>query len=447
MKTHITEDGLFGVTKSAVFSTETNLSRPAYASVINTTGAKASLWGEDNDFPQKVIKDVRRNPELGTLLDKQANLLYGGGLDWGIPTKRDDGTEYLKPVDATTDKEIRLFIRRSNISRYLLEAAKDLYWFYNVFPEVVLSVDGKKVAQLCTQASEECRYGLQNNKGIIEFCYINAQWGDGAKPDSKETKKVPVLDPYYSPSENLKEFLKKKSDQRNFIYPLNYANPGNKFYQLADWNSIRESGWLAVSELLPKFKKALLENQSTIKYHIQISDKYWTIKFDGYDTKTLKEKTAIKKNEIEVIQGLITGAEKAGVNFWSAFYSDLNQGKDNDLIKISPIDDKIKDGKYLDDGKDASAYTMSAVGLHPALVGTTPSSGLGGAGSNIREAYNLHMLTNKSRQDLILEPLNNLIIEFNGWPVEMEFRFKNQFMTTLDTNTEVSNKPQKQTTE
>jgi hypothetical protein len=214
---------------------------------------------------------------------------------------------------------------------------------------------------------------------------------------------------------------------------------------MTDWNAIRESGWLAVSELIPKHKKALLANQSTIKYHIQISDKYWSTKYDDYNKKNTAEKIQIKRTELESIQSLISGAEKSGVNFWSGFFSDLNTGKDNELIKITPIDDKIKSGQYLEEGKDASIYTMSAVGLHPALVGTMPNNGLGGAGSNIREAYNLHILTNKSYQDLILEPLNNLIIEYNGWDPRMVFRFKNSFMTTLDTNTEVSQIPQKQT--
>ena len=102
------------------------------------------------------------------------------------------------------------------------------------------------------------------------------------------------------------------------------------------------------------------------------------------------------------------------------------------------MDDKIQDGKYLEDGKDASLFKAAAVGLHPALIGNLTSSGMSGAGSNIREAYNLNIMTNRSRQDIILEPLNNLLIEYNGWPLEMEFAFNNQFMTTLDAGKEMT---------
>jgi hypothetical protein len=311
-------------------------------------------WGDNNDFPQKVIEDVRKNPELGTLLDKQANLLYSSGLEWGIP-KIVNGVEVLEPLPDATNNEIRTWCRKSNINRYLSEAATDLYWFNNVFPEIVLSLDGNRVAQLCTQAAEECRFSVQNSKGFIDLCYVNAQWASGETETSALTKKIPVIDPYYDPAGNLRAAKK----GFNYIYPLNYAKPGNKFYQLADWNAIRESGWLAVSELLPKHKKALLENQSTIKYHIQISSQYWITKYSGWDKKPLAEQTQIKKNEIEGIQSLISGAEKTGVNFWSVFHSDLTRGVDNDLIKITPIDDKIKSGQYLEEGKDASVYLMS----------------------------------------------------------------------------------------
>jgi hypothetical protein len=439
----LNSEATFGITRSALVSADVKtVGRPAYTVDKLTVGKKLLLWGENNDFPQLVIADVRKNPELGTLLDKQANLLYSSGLEWGIP-KMVNGVEVLEPLPEKMDADVRDWCKKTNISRYCSEAGTDLYWFNNVFPEIILSKDRSRVAQICTQAAEECRFAVQDSNGAIPFVYINAQWQEGPKEDDKLTKKIPVIDPYYDPAGTLRA---RSGSDLNFIYPLNYAKPGNKFYQLADWNAIRESGWLAVSELVPKFKKALLENQSTLKYHIQISSEYYPKKYpDTWQKMNAAQRSEVKKTEIEGIQALISGAEKSGGNFWSVFHSDLNTGKDNDLIKISALDDKIKSGQYLEEGKDASVYIMSAIGLHPALVGTMPNNGLGGAGSNIREAYNLHILTNKSRQDLILEPLNNLIVEYNGWDPKMIFRFKNSFMTTLDTNKETSNTPQTQT--
>ncbi len=418
---------------NAIVSTDVPLQRPTQTVLLNTTKTPILYWGSNNTFPQDVIADVRKDPEIGTLLDKQANLLYSGGLIWGIPGKDSRGNDILLPLEDTTiDLEIRRWLKRSNINRYLSEAAKDLYYFNNIFVEVILQADRNKIIQICTQPAEECRFALQNNKGAIDTCYINAQW-DISTFDSSLTKKLPVIDAYYDPASQLAN-----GKALNYIYPLNYANPGNKFYQLADWNAIRESGWLEVSQLIPQFKKSLLKNQMTIKYHIKISNMYWQIKYDGYDLLDSAKKKQIKSDELTAIQDTLAGTSKSGKSFVSPKYYDPNSKTDIDLITITAMDDKIQDGKYLEDGKDASLFKAAAVGLHPALIGNLTSSGMSGAGSNIREAYNLNIMTNRSRQDIILEPLNNLLIEYNGWPLEMEFAFNNQFMTTLDAGKEMT---------
>jgi hypothetical protein len=419
---------------SAIVSTEVQkLNRPTNT-IASGTDTDYIKWGEGDNFPQQVILDVNKDPEIGILLEKKANLLYSGGLIWGIPTKDADGNEYLKPLEDNQNKEVKAFLKATNINRYLSEAALDLEWFSNVFVEIVLNIGRDKIIQIATQAAEECRLGLQNKTtGLIEKCFINANFPT-AKISDDTTKKLPVLDAYYSPSEKLK-----LAKELNFIYVLNYASPGKKFYQLASWNAIRESGWLEISQLIPQFKKGLLENQMTIKYHIQISSMYWEKKFEDWSKISVEEKKKRKESELDSMQKTLSGAEKAGKSITSVIFHDFNNpnGKEFEMIKITPLDDKIADGKYLEDGKDASLYKNLAMGIHPAISGGLPNSGLGGAGSNIREAYNLHIMTNKVKQDILLEPLNNLVIQYNGWNPDMEFRFNNQFMTTLDAKKEI----------
>jgi hypothetical protein len=398
-----------------------------------------SYWGETNNFPKEVIDDLRKDPELGQLINKQSQLLYSGGLEFGTIEKDSSGNEILIPLtDKVVEAEIKLWLRRTNINRYLMEGSRDLYTFYNVFPELTLARDRSKVLQLSIHAAEECRWSKQDvNTGLVNWCYINAQWDKFARANSTYTKKVPVLDPYYAPAENL------KSDNRglHYIYPISYPTPGNKFYQLADWNAIRSSGWLEVSQLIPKFKNALLKNQTVIKYHIQISDQYWKLAYTNWDTLKAEEQAAKKLAVLTEIQEVLAGADRAGKNFWSVFRSDIVSGKDNDLIKITALDDKLKSGQYLEEGKDASVYKMASIGMHPALVGTMPSTGLGAAGSDIREAFNLHMLTNRPHQHLLLEPLY-LVSEYNGWPSDIEWRLKNTLMTTLDAGKETKSAKQ-----
>lgn len=417
---------------AAVSTDVKKITRPSFGINKEAASKEILFWGDNNDFPQQVIADVRKDPEIGTLLNKQVNLLYSSGLGWGIPSV-DNGVKTYTSLSPAEDLVVKSFNRKSNINRYISECTKDLYWFSNAFPEIVLDGGGKTIIQICAQAAEECRFGPQNKStGLLDTCYINAQWPDGSATDPL-TKKIPVLDSYYDPAAQLTENLR----GLNYIYPLSVANPGNKFYQLADWNSIRESGWLEVSQAIPKFKKAMLNNQIHLKYHIQISSQYWVQKFPGWLALDKKIQNEKMRAELEAIQATLVGAVNAGKSIQSVIHHEFGQGKEFELLKITAIDDKIPDGKYLEDGKDASTYKMSAIGLHPALIGTLPNNGMAGAGSNIREAYNLHMLSIKAMQDLVLEPLNNLVIPFNGWNPEMEYYFNNQLMTTLDAGKEV----------
>ena len=407
---------------------------PASAAEIkDDDSGDMALWGDNNDFPQRVIEDVRKDPEIGTLLDKQARLLYSGGLVWGKITQKDNGQEVLTALEGNKNTVIKDWIRRSNISRYLYEAAKDLYWFNNAFPEVILNVGRTEIVQLCAQPAEQCRWSKQNSKGFSNICYINANFPDD-KETSERTVKLPVIDPYYDPAETLRTLK-----GTNYIYPLSIPTPGSKYYQLADWNSIRQSGWLEVSQAIPKFKKSLLEKQLTIKYHIEIADRFWDLKYPDWGKLDETSRQEIKRQELANFQEMMAGLEKTGSSLFTPFKVDFNLGKEFSLWKITAIDDKIKQGSFLEEGKDASLYKQAAIGLHPALVGTMPNSGLGGAGSNIREAFNLHILSCRAHQDIILEPLNNLVKYYNNWDPEVEFRFRNSFMNTLDKGSETSN--------
>jgi hypothetical protein len=366
------------------------------------------------------------------LLDEKARLAYAGGLIYGTLVRNADGSETLSPVTGALQKEIDDWMMRSNITSYVYEVLKDLYWFGNAFPEIVLTTDRKKIVQLCVQPAEQCRWAKQNEKGIIDTCFINANFPD-AKATDPLTKKLAVIDRYYDAAGTLLQ-----RSETNLIYPLSIPSPGSNYYQLADWNSIRASGWLDVSRAIPKFKKSLLEKQMTIKYHIEVSNQFWEQKYPGFDTKEITEKVSIKEKEFKTFQDVMAGAGSAGGNLYSPMITDIVNGKDYALWKITAIDDKIKDGTFLEDGKDASLYKYSAMGIHPALLGTMPNNGLGGAGSNIREAHLLYTMKIRPHQDIILEPLNYLVVPYNKWD-GVTFRLRNSFMNTLDKGSQTTN--------
>lgn len=389
-----------------------------------------AFWGDENNFPQKVITDIKKDTELGPLLEKKALLVYAGGLKWGVPTMV-NGKEVMQPLPVKENKIIRDFMRKSNINRYLLEGATDLINFYNGFVEIILSRDKSQIVQICIQEAANCRWEKMKS-GKVNYCYVSANWPD-EKPET--AKKLPVIDPYYDAAEFLREKIK-TGKSFNWIYPISIPTPGTTYYQLARWNGIRESGWLDVSQLVPKSKKYLLEGQLNIKYHIEIHEMFWPTKYKDWDALSPEERQKTVKGELDGIRKMLSGAEKTGNSLITAMKSDPNYQNTISMWKINVIDDKIKQGQFLEEGKDSSRHKMSAVGLHPALVGTFDNNGMGGAGSNIREAYNLNNFLNRPFQDVLLEPLY-LIKEYNGWPAELEFYIENPYMTTLDKGTEV----------
>lgn len=418
----VTIDGV-----AALVTTERSSSVP----IIDTdTSSVIALWGDDNNFPNNVIKDIEEDTELGPLLEKKALLIYSGGLKWGKRVT-ENGKSMLQPLDDKTDAKVRDFMQKSNISRYLLEASTDLVTFYNAFVEIVLSRDKKQIVQICSQEAAYTR--LEKMKaGAIQNAYLSANWPEVKISDAK---KLPVIDPYYASA----DFLKKKTSKgggNNYIYILSIPTAGKTYYQLARWNGIRKSGWLDVAKLVPKSKKYLLQGQLNIKYHIEIHEMYWPTKFPEWNSWSPEEKQEKVKSELESFKKILSGVEKTGNSLITAMKSDPNFQNTMSMWKINVIDDKLKNGQFLEEGKDSSRHKMAAIGLHPALVGTFENNGMGGAGSNIREAYNLNNFTNRPFQDILLEPLY-LVAEYNGWGKDIVFEFENPYMTTLDKGVEV----------
>lgn len=395
-------------------------------------GIQFARWGDMNDFPQLVIEDVNKDPEIKTMLRKSAHLLYGGGIKFGKLGFDAKGNEVLLPLDDSKKTAlIKNWLRRSAFNRYLLEAAIDLYYFSNVFPEFVLNYGRTEITRVATRAAETCRYGKYNNKGVIDTLYVSYNWPN-AIPGDLYTKTISVLDPWYNTVEQLRN-----GNKLNYIFPLSEPSPGNNYYQLTDWNSIRTSGWLDFSQEIPKYKKNIIKNQFGVRFVIEINTKYFEWKYEGWANKTESERNQIKADETKKFQDFCTGVDSAGKTITINFIGD-GQSNDINLVKFTPIKKLIEKNEYIEDGQQASTMKAIAIGLHPALLGFMPNSGLGGAGSNIREAYNLHVIMNKSKQDLLLEPLYT-VRDYNGWGDEVEFAFNNTLMTTLDAGKETTN--------
>lgn len=388
-------------------------------------------WGADDLHPQTIISEVKKSTIVGPKLDMLARFLYAGGVSYGTVTIDEKGNEKFQ---RKWNPEINKWLRKSGFNRYLIEASKDLVWFYHIFPEIILD-DKKKAIGIATQAAENCRFSWANPKtGVSDLVYVNKNRALGS-PAEKDTAQIPAVDPYYG------AFEKIMADKRgkNYIYPISYPVPGCEYYQIPEWNSVRESGWLDFASKIPQYKKQLMTNQISIKYIIRVADWYWEWKYPGFAKMKPEDRDAKVASTLDEINSKLSGTDATGK---SILITDKAMEGKTEVMKgviIEAVDDnKLKDGKYIEDGKMANEHIIFALNLDHQLAGTPPGGGLGaGSGSDIRVSLNKHMAFIKPFQDLLLEPLY-LISELNGWADAEEWRFANPMVTKLDEGKEVT---------
>ncbi|MDO7853155.1 hypothetical protein [Hymenobacter convexus] len=389
-------------------------------------------WGPGNDFPQQVLAAIGKSTIIKPVLDWKTRAVYGKGIIYGkVIGFKEDGSEIFQRVN---DHVVKEFFRKSNLGRFGFEGIQGLMYFANAFPELVLSNDRSQITSICIQDTPFCRYSAQAaGEAVPKWVYISANW-PAAQPGDGYTTQVPVLDPYFDVVESL------RNDTRGFkyIFPLSLPSPGQALYQLAVWNVIVKSGWLDVAQAIPEFKKQLFINQLSIKYIIEADVRYWEWKYPDWAEKKEGDRKSIIAEELEAFEKTMAGTDGAGKSVLAVTMPDPNGGPPVKVFTVTAIDDKIKSGLYIEDSQEASSHIYTALQVDPTLSGISPGKGMGaGSGSDKRVAFNAFVATHAFYQDLILEVLN-LVRDYNGWDPELEFRFLNPEINTLDKNSETT---------
>lgn len=392
-----------------------------------TDTADVASWGAMNDFPQQIITLSEKSTELPALLDWKARALQGREVKAFQPVY--DQEEKKWKDEEINDISIKEFLNHRTFKRYMREAANDFFWFWNVFPELIKNVAGDKIAYLGTQDASWCRWSKMNDKGIIEKCHITSNWPI-AKATDASTLTIDVIDPYsFDAVEKIK--LSKKN---KFIYPISYPSPGKAYYQLSAWDGFRTSGWADIAAEIPKFKKAIMQFQVTIKYMICIPLNYWPARYPDWLKLSEDAKNVLRKAKLDEINSTLAGSVNAGKSIMVDVGFD-REGRELPGWKIIPIEDKLKEGAYLEDSQEASQHLMRALAVDPSLVGNGPGRGKdAGSGSDKRIAFNIYVALQQPYRDVILEPLL-FIAEYNGWDKQypgINFKFEELQLETLD---------------
>lgn len=417
-------------TGSAVMTTTTSSLQDGPTPVMPAKDmpGEYALWGVDNLEPQRIAEQKQKIGIVGAVMQKKVDLLVSGGLRYGkVQIDQTTGFERLIP---TRDKKVQDFFKECNIQLYLQEATADWYTYGNIFPELWMGRGKDRVVSLAVQDANHVRLAKMNKRAEIEYAYLS-DWKD----DGMKRIKIAALDPYRGVVRQMQQ-----RKEARYILPIRILQDNRFYYGNQPWHAHLTSGWFDIAKRVPVLKKALLENLMHIKYHIEIHEKYWNIKWKDWALKEEKDRVALMQQEVVAIENWLKDGGQGGT-FMSSILGGQSGTEEISLVKINEKKMTTSDGAYIEDSQEADFIIARDCGIKPSLIGISPSkSGSSpGSGSEDRVARTNHVLDSKAAQDMILSPLAH-IRDMNGWDPEYEFWFANYYAATLDRTQQVDAK-------
>jgi hypothetical protein len=324
------------------------------------------------------------------------------------------------------------FLRLNRLNFQWIDLIGSLEIFANGWLEFILNKGQDRINRVFVKDPAYCRNGKMDSDHPtrIPYLFYSAQWDLTPAESDGSLVKIPMYDPG-------KYDGRRYSDPR-FAYPVFYRSFNKSYYHLSVWNGIRESGWLGIANKVPRLKQAIMKNQMTIKYHIEIPDDYFVNRYPSPDY-TREQREAARVRILNEMNDFLCDVENSGkafltFNFFSRFKNEYLSG-----WKINVIDNKLKDDAYLPDSQAANSEILFAIGVDPCLVGSgIPGGSLGaGSGSDKREAFwQLNAEMGIYRQ-ISLEPLY-FIRDFNKWSPDIDFDY-----VAVDTSQTMQDHPTK----
>lgn len=388
----------------------------------NKTTAKnveVAPWGSNNLYPQERLKMIRKDTELSPLFKKKAAFNSGVAV---IPVMisgyavAPDGSirPTITPADPIKYAEQYAFTNNRHFNRWWREANIDLAYFANIFPEIILGADRKKVIRIAHQEATKARLGVQKSaKSGIEICILNSDWENYKDENSSA---LPVIDSVRT--EDV-ELIRAQKGKFHYIYLSSYPSPGDDYYQVPAHEGYFLSGWYDIGIAIPEVKKWLIKKKAQMSLHIEIDTDYWPSQYPKWKDMTEKERAAAVKAEMQGLEADIIGVENSGVVFTTSMVYDKLTSTQRSLWKITEVKSTGTDGEGIIDSRESSMHKYRAVGFDPAILGLGPGreNAGGGSGSDKWAAAKLFIAECYPERQVVLDPVF-FAYEYNGWASE-----------------------------
>lgn len=374
-------------------------------------------WGATNLMPFDIIDLIESDETLATCQMFNAEVCYGSGLVY-------DTAQASAPVaDAVED-----FTLDNDLPSYFLGVCQDLKHFAFAVSVIILNSEATKIVRIIRKEACYCRFAPAGPNGRIPRLYF-ANWRKFATIDDCEI--IEMLDAA-SPFADLRDRLKRGDTCRKFAIVCRVPTPDSTYYPIPYYGALFRGKWYNIKRLIGLAKEAKLRNSAPLKYHIEVSQKYWDSIFKSEAITDRAKQQARIIEEKQRILDFLTGAENSGKVWFSTFYVNPNGDEQHDVV-INKIDSDKEGGDWESDIQEAVNMICFTLRVHSNLVGSVPGKAqTNNSGSDKRELYTIAQALQKPYHDLLFA-VHRIIIRFNGWKgVKPIIPFIQ--LTTLDEN-------------
>lgn len=379
-------------------------------------------WGATNQMPFDIIDLIESDETLATCQMFNAEVCYGSGLVY-------DTAQASAPVAEAVED----FTLDNYLPSYFLGVCQDLKHFAFAVSVIILNSEATKIVRIIRKEACYCRFAPADTNGRIPRLYF-ANWRKFATIDDCEI--IEMLDAA-SPFADLRDRLKRGDTCRKFAIVCRVPTPDSTYYPIPYYGALFRGKWYNIKRLIGLAKEAKLRNSAPLKYHIEVSQKYWDsiFKSEGITDRAKQQARIIE--EKQRILDFLTGAENSGKVWFSTFYVNPNGDEQHDVV-INKIDSDKEGGDWESDIQEAVNMICFTLRVHSNLVGSVPGKAqTNNSGSDKRELYTIAQALQKPYHDLLFA-VHRIIIRFNGWKgVKPIIPFIQ--LTTLDENRDAKN--------
>lgn len=374
-------------------------------------------WGGTNQMPFDIIDLIESDETLATCQMFNAEVCYGSGLVYDCIQ-----------ASASVKGEVEDFTHDNDLASYFLGVCQDFKHFAFAVSVIILNAEGTKIVRLVRKEACYCRFAPADKYGKIPRVYF-ANWRKFATLEDCEV--IEMLDTA-APFCDLRERLANGDKCRKFAIVSRVPTPDSTYYPIPYYAALFRGKWYNIKQLIGLAKEAKLKNSAPIKYHIEVSQKYWDSIFKSEGITDRSKQQARIVEEKQRILDFLTGVENSGKVWFSTFYVNPNGDEMHDVV-INRIDDTKEGGDWESDIQEAVNMICFTLRVHSNLVGSVPGKAqTNNSGSDKRELYTIAQALQKPYHDLLFT-VHRIICRFNKWEgVKVDVPFIQ--LTTLDEN-------------